>query len=177
MTHVARVLRLDHGAWRWLDSDATVRGAGFVVIGGYLGLAFVRFGWPDFAVRATTRMLLIGFYGWIWLAGASWAAGRLATGTRAPLTDHLRLTGHAHLPLLLVAVFLIVFPVTLNVGYLGLWPALFAGVFWMPAMLVNAVAMASGLSLRRAVLPAVVPYVAWAAVVGRWLWRHVGHLL
>lgn len=177
MRYAARVLRLDQGTWRWLDSAATVRGAGLVVIGAYLVVAFDRFGWPDFAIRATTRTVLVGFYGWMWLAVASWIAVRLATGSRAPIADYVRLTGHAHLPLLLVAVLVMIFPVTLNVEHVSLWPALFSGLFWMPAMVVNAAATPSGLSLRRAALPAVVAYLAWAAVVGRLVWRQIGHLL
>jgi hypothetical protein len=148
-----------------------------MVIGAYLILAFDRFGWPDFAVRATTRTLLIGFYGWIWLAVSSWAAARLASGRPGSPSSYLRLTGHAHLPILLVAALLLVFPVTLNVPSIGLWPALFAGVVWMPAMLANVVSALSGLSLGRAALVAALPYAAWAAVVGRLMVRQVGHLL
>lgn len=177
MTPVARVLRLDRGTWLWLDSDASVRGAGFMVIGTYLILAFGRFGWPDFAVRATTRMLLVGFYGWMGLAVAAWLAVRLAGSKPAPFSDFARLTGHAHLPLLLVAVTLLVFPVTFDVGGVGRWPAIFVALFWMPAMLVNAVATGSGWSRWQAAGPAIVAYVVWAAVVGRWLWRMLGHLM
>lgn len=148
-----------------------------MVIGVYVILAHARFGWPDFALQATTRMLLVGFYGWMWLAAASWAAMRLIEGSRNSLSDHVRLAGHAHLPLLLVAVTLLVFPVTLDVGGVGRWPALFAALFWMPAMLINAVATGAGVSRRHAAAPAIVAYAVWAAVVGRWLWRLLAHLL
>lgn len=118
MMLAARVLRLDQGTWRWLESDASLTGAGIVVIGTYLVLAFDRFGLPDFAVRATTRTLLFGFYGWIWLAASSWAAVRLASGPPGSISSYLRLTGHAHLPILLVAAFLLLFPVTLDMRVL-----------------------------------------------------------
>ncbi len=177
VNQAARVLRLDEGTWRWLDADASVRGAGLVVIGAYLILAFDRFGWPDSAFRATTRTLLVGLYGWLWLAVVPWIVVRMTTTSRAPLSDYMRLTGHAHLPLLLVAILVFVLPVSLGVSGIALWPALFAGVVWMPAMLVNAVATAAGVSRRSAALPALVPYVVWAAVAGRWLWRQIGHLL
>lgn len=175
--HLARSLRIDRGTWRWLDSDASLRGSAAMVAGAYVVLAFDRFGWPDFALRATTRMVLIGFYGWIWLAAASWVAVRLWAGTRPSLADHVRLTGHAHLPMLVVGLLVWVFSVMMNIGGIWQWPALFAGSFWMPAMIVNAVAAASGLSLRRAALPGLVPYAVWAAAVGRYLWLQVAHLL
>lgn len=177
MRMAARMLRLDQGTWRWLESDASLTGAGFIVIGAYLVLAFDRFGWPDFAIRATTRMVLIGFYGWIWLALSSWAAFRLASGAPASPTSYLRLTGHAHLPILLIAAFLLVFPVTLNIAFLGVWAALFAGAVWMPSMLANAVSALSGLSLGRAAFVVALPFAAWAAVVGRIMLLQVGHLL
>jgi hypothetical protein len=172
-----RALRLDPGTWRWLDSDASLTGAALVVIGTYLMLAFDRFGWPDFAIRPTTRAVLIGFYGWIWLAVASWAIVRRASVPSASLSSYLRLTGHAHFPILVVAAFLLVFAVTLNVAFIGRWPTLFAGVVWMPAMLASVVSTLSGLSLGRAALVVALPYAAWVAVVGTHMFRQVEHLL
>ena len=177
MTVAARALRLDEDRWRWLADEATPGGAALVVLGAYLVFAFDRFGWPDFALRPTTRLVLTGFYGWLWLAGASWVVTRIAFAGRTSLTSFVRLTGHAHLPLLLLAAFIQFVSVMLNATNVARWPALFVGAFWVPALLVNAVSAASGLGRGRASLAVGVPYLVWAAVVGRLLWRQLGHLL
>jgi len=67
--------------------------------------------------------------------------------------------------------------VTLNLTAPALWLAVFAGGFWLPAMLVVATKNVASLTLRQATLAGGIPYVAWAAVVGRTLWRQLGHLL
>ena len=172
-----RILRLDRGAWRWLESEASTLGATVLVLGTYAVLAYDRFGWPDFAVRPTTRLVLTGVYGWLWLALASWLIVRLRFATPGGPGSFLRLTGHAHLPLLLVALVIQVAAVILDYTNVARWPAVFAGLFWMPAMLLRAVAESSGLSLRRAAFPALIPYVFWVAIVGRHLWSQLEHLL
>jgi hypothetical protein len=198
----------------WLADDAGPVGAGVIVLGAYLFLAFSRFGWPDFAIRPTTRFMLTGLYGWMWLAASSWLVARMVSGSARMVSGSarvvsgsarvvsgsarvvsgsarvvsgsarmvsgsafLRLTGQAHVPLLFLALFIQLVSVTLSFTDAALWPALFVGVFWMPAQLVHAVAAASGLRLRRAVLVAAGPYLGWAAVVGRHLWGQLGHLL
>lgn len=177
MNGLSRALRLDLGTWRWLESEASLAGAGLVVLGGYLMFALDRFGWPDFSPRATVRLMLTGFYGWMWLGVALWVLVRLASGSFGPLAPFVRLVGHAHLPLLLVAIFIQVVSVMLRLPSLARWPALFAGVFWMPAMLAGAVAASADVRLPRALLIVTVPYLVWVAVVGRILWRQLGHLL
>ncbi|NNC91791.1 MAG: hypothetical protein HKN80_04805 [Acidimicrobiia bacterium] len=176
MSVLARALRLDQEGWRWLTDDAGPVGAALIVLGTYLLLAFSRFGWPDFAIRPTTRFLLVGLYGWMWLAVASWLVARAVSGP-APLSASVRLTGHAHVPLLLLAAFVQLVAVSLDFTNVARWPALFVGAFWMPAQLGHAVAASSGLRLRRAVVVAAGPYVVWAAVVGRHLWSQLAHLL
>ena len=177
MSVPARVLRLDRDRWLWLRDDAGPGGAGAIVLGAYLLLAFSRFGWTDFAIRPTTRFMLTGFYGWLWLAVSAWLVARVASRSRVSLFSVIRLTGHAHVPLLLLAVLIQLVSVALNFTDAAHWPAVFVGSFWLPAQLAQAVATASGLSLRRAVLVAVGPYLLWVAVVGRHLWLQVGHLL
>ena len=177
MTVAARALRLDEPTWRGLSVWATPVGAGLVVLSAYLVFAFDRFGWPDFAVRPTVRLMLTGLYGWIGLAAASWLIARRVFASSGAASMLIRLTGHAHLPLLFVAVFIQVVSVTLDISNMARWPALFAGLFWMPAMLVNALAVSSGLDRPRAALAVAVPYLVWVAVVGRLLWRHLHHLL
>ena len=177
MTTLTRVLQLHEDRWRWLEDRASPAGAAAVVIGSYLVFAFDRFGWPDFAVRPTARLLLTGFYGWVGLAVAGWAIARLGLSVSAPLRDFVRLVGHAHLPLLVVGLLIQVVSVMFAVEGVAMGPALFVAAFWLPALLVAAVAAAADLSYRRAALVVVVPYLVWAGVVGRWVWRLLGHLL
>jgi len=168
---------MDDDRWRWLEDQATPGGAALVVLGAYLVFAFDRFGWPDFAVRPTTRLVLTGFYGWLWLAGASWLVARIAFAGRASLPSFVRLSGHAHLPLLLLAALIQLVSVMLNATNVARWPALFVGAFWLPVLLVNAVSAASNFGRGRASLAVAVPYLVWATVVGRLLLRQLGHLL
>jgi hypothetical protein len=177
VTVAARALRLDQPTWHRLSLMATPAGGGLIVLGAYLMFAFDRFGWPDFALRPTARLMLTGLYGWMALAGASWIIARFVFGFRPSLSVVLRLTGHAHLPLLLVAVLIQLVAVALNRTGLALWPALFSGAFWMPAMLISATRSATELSLRQAMVAAGVPYLAWVVVVGRPLWILLEHLL
>lgn len=177
MTATARVLLLDEDRWRWLADEAKLGGATAMVIGAYLVFAFDRFGWPDFAVRPTARLVVTGVYGWLGLAAGCWAVMRLIGGRSAPLPTLIRLTGHAHLPLLLLAIFIQVVAVMFNLTSVSRWPAFFIALFWFPAQLTHAVAGASGLERGRAAAVAAVPYGVWLAVVGRLLWRQLGHLL
>ncbi len=177
MTAVTRALQLHQDRWRWLEDQASLLGATALVLGSYLVFSFDRFGWPDFALRPTARLLLTGFYGWMWLAFGGWAIARLAFSASAPLRDFVRLTGHAHLALLVIGVFIQVVAVMLAADGVAVWPAVFVATFWMPALLVAAVAAATGLPRRRAALVVAVPYLVWAGVVGRLVWRLLEHLL
>ena len=157
---------------------ATPAGAGLVVLGAYLVFAFDRFGIEGFfEPRATVRMMLTGLYGWLWLIAGTWAIARSTFGSVGPTTRLAPLMGHAHLPLLLLAMFIQFVSVALNLLGIAWWLALFTGVFWLPAMLVSAVATATGLDWRRAVIAVTAPYVAWLLVVGRSLWTQLEHLL
>ena len=55
--------------------------------------------------------------------------------------------------------------------------ALFAGLFWMPALLVAATSQAFAINRRRALAVVVGPYLVWVLVVGRSLHTQIGHLL
>ncbi len=178
MTVAARALRLDGSTWRRLSAMATPAGAGLIVFGTYLVLAFDRFGMQGFfEVRATVRMVLTGFYGWLWLAGATWAIARFLFRYLGAPGQLPSLFGHAHLPLLLLAVFIQFVSITLNVTGIAFWLSLFAGAFWMPAMLISATATSTTLSLRQAAVAAGLPYLGWVLVVGRTLWIQLEHLL
>lgn len=177
MTGAARILRVDESTWRGLSIWATHLGAALVVLFAYLIFAFDRFGWPDSALRPTARFMLTGLYGWIGLTIVAWLIARLLFAASGSPFSMIRLTGHAHLPMLLLAVFIQVMSVTLDITNVARWPALFAGVFWMPAMLVNAVAVSTDLNRPRAAAALAVPYMLWVAVVGWPLWRQLRHLL
>ncbi len=177
VSRIAVALRLDDFRWYWLESEATRLGSSALVLGTFLLLAFNRLGWPDFALRATTRFVLIGLYGWLGLALATWWLVRLAYRRADSLPTLFRLVAHAHLPLLFVAIVMQVTSVSLDIGGLARWPAVFAGVFWMPAMLAAALCAWADLKRHQAVLSAAVPYLVWAATVGRFLWNQLDHLL
>lgn len=177
MKTVLRTLRLDDFRWYWLESESTRVGSSAMVIGTFLLLAFNRLGWPDFAFRATMRFVLIGLYGWLGLSLATFVVVRLVLRRSGPFTTNLRLVAHTHLPLLVVAIVMQVTSVSLDLGGLAHWPAVFAAVFWMPAMLAAALCAWTDLKRSQAVLSTVVPYLVWAATVGRFLWNQLEHLL
>ena len=169
---------MDGSTWRRMATTATPAGAGLIVVGAYLVLAFDRFGLLGlFEVRATVRIILTGLYGWLWLVGATWLIARWVSGLRVSPGTLVPLMGHAHLPLLLIAVFVQFVSVSLDAIGISIWPALFAVGFWMPAMMVAATKTALDLDWGRALLAASLPYVIWLLVVGKTLWRQIGHLL
>lgn len=177
MRRLARSLRLDEGTWKWLDHVATGSGAISVALGAYLILAVDRYGWPVDAPRATVRFVLVGLYGWVWLTVSSFVVVRVAWAVSAPIVGLFRLTGHAHLPLLVLGIVVQVFAVMGGVTGLLVSPALFAGLVWMPAMTASAVRVWGELNLSRAATAVVVPYLVWALIVGRHLWSQLDHLL
>lgn len=178
LTSAARVLRFDAAAWERLTKAGTLAGAGLVVAGAYLVLAFDRFGIQGFVeARATIRLLLTGVYGWLGVSAGSWLIARLAWQRSTSFELVLRLFGHAHLPLLVVAVAIQFVSVTLRLSDVVIWLALFAVLVWMPFQLVAAAEVSLGVSKRHAAAAVAGPYVAWVVIVGRWLETQFGHLL
>lgn len=178
LTSLGRVLRLDLTAWERLAKAGTLAGAVLVVAGTYLLLAFDRFGIQGFVeARATTRMVLTGVYGWLGLSFGSWLTARVVWQVRAPFELVLRLFGHAHLALLVVAVAIQFLSVTLRLSDVVIWLALFAVFVWMPLQLVAAAQVALGLTRGYAMLVLATPFVAWLLIVGRWLETQFSHLL
>lgn len=177
MRTLARALRIDGGTWYWLESEASWAGSIAIMLGAYLILAFDRFGWPDFALGPTAQWMVVGVVGWLWLALAPWLTVAMSDRPVGSLRSVLVLVGHAHLPLLLVAVVIQVVTVNFNVTGVALLPAAFVAVFWMPAMLVGAVSAALELEARRAIALATVPYLLWVALLGRPLWDQLAHLM
>jgi hypothetical protein len=122
-------------------------------------------------------MLLTGFYGWLWLAGAVWVIGRFALAVETPFTVVFRLFGFAHRPLLVVAITIQFVAVVAQILGPGVVVAAFSVVLWLPALLVQATRQAFDLDTRRAVLLVAAPYAMWLLVVGSILNDQLGHLL
>lgn len=178
LTSTARLLRLDADTWRNLASTGSFAGAALVAIGAYALLAFDRFGVQGVTdPRATVRLLLVGFYGWLWLGGAAWLIARFALPSGAAFPVVLRLYGNAHLPIVIVGIAIQIFAIVAQMLGPALVVAGFAFAFWMPAMLVGATRELFGLDTRRAVIVIGGPYLVWVVIVGRWLTTQLGHLL
>ncbi len=172
-----RALRVDRDTWQWLESEATLLGTASLVVFTYLLLAFDRFGWPDYAPRQTVRLTLLGVYGWLGLALSCWAIARIVKRRPVGPLTLVRLAGHAHLPILPIAAMVLIFAVTFDIVGIWRWPALFAGLVWMPAMLTRAVSAGAEVGLREAAVIVTPPYVAWVITVGLHLWNQLAHLL
>ena len=178
MTQVARTLRFDRITWQAYDTQTGLGWSFAVAIGAFAILAFDRFGVQGvIEPRATVRLLLTGFYGWLWLASAAWLIGRFVFRGEARFGTVFRLYGYAHLPLVVLAVAIQVVSVALRLSGPALLLAVFVGLFWMPALLVAATSQAFAIDRRRAVGVAIVPYLIWVLVVGRSLYTQIGHLL
>lgn len=174
----SQLLRADRATWERHAVMARLSSASLVAMGAYAVLAFDRFGLQGlFAPRATIRMLLTGFYGWLWLAAASWVIARLVLSRSAPFPNLFRLYGLAHLPLLIVAITIQFFSIALQMSEPALAVAAFAFVVWMPALLVAAARQAFDLETRRALVVVALPYLVWLLVVGRSLGTQLGHLV
>lgn len=177
VTAVARLLRLDETTWARIDQIGSLRSAAVIAVGAYAMLAFDRFGIQGvFAPRAVARLLLAGFYGWLWLAGASWAFARLTLRSDARPGYVVQLLGQAHLPLLLLGITIQMTSVALRWTGPGGWAAAFVALFWFPALLVAAARMAFGVGTGTAFAVVAGPYALWMLIVGRYLRTQVGHL-
>ena len=150
----------------------------FVAIGAYAILAFNRFGLQGFlAPRAPIRMLLVGLYGWLWLAGAVWLIARTRFRSTVPFGPVFRLIGQAHLPLLMISVTIQALAVSFRLFGPGLWVSVFSALFWMPALLTMAARTAPGITDGEALRIVIAPNLVWLILVGWYLQVQVGHLL
>ena len=178
LTVATRLLRLDGDSWSRLDEDKGLAVAALVAMGAYGVLAYDRFG-PQafFDPRATVRFLLTGFYGWLWLAGAAWAIGRILLSSDASFASVFRLFGYAHLPLLVVAIAIQLVSVLFHVPGPAGMVAIFVVVFWLPASLIAATRTALSVGTRTSFFVVVGPYTVWLLAVARLLQTQLGHLL
>ncbi|MEA2000317.1 MAG: YIP1 family protein [Actinomycetota bacterium] len=178
LTGGAELLRLDRLTWFKYERTGSLASAALVTIGAYAVFAFDRFGFPAlFQPRPSVRLILTGFYGWLWLATAAWAIGRYLLDQDSSFALVVRLYGFAHLPLVVVAVTIQFTSMLLQILGPAMVTALFAAVFWMPALLVAATRQAFDVDTRRAMVLVAGPYAVWLLVVGRTLTTQLGHLL
>lgn len=178
LSRVAQALRLDPAAWERFSRQKTPFSAGVIAMGAYALVAWDRFGFQALvAPRASARVLLIGFYGWLGLAALSRLVGRRLTGRQVDLIDAIRLYGVAHMPLLAVAVAAQAFGVMFELAGPGRVVAGFAATVWLPGQLLAATRALFGVGSSRAAAIVAVPYLAWVGLVGVQLARQIGHLL
>lgn len=178
MTRVVRWLRLDEATWsRWVRT-ATVQSAGLLTVGAYVVFAFDRFGLQGFSEpRGPIRLVLAGFYGWVGLSAATWILATARVNRSTGFRDVFRLFGQAHLPLLLVAIVIQGLSVSLRLQGPALGFAVFALLFWLPALLVVATGELLGVGIARAGRLVAGPYALWLVAIGWFLHNQVGHLL
>lgn len=173
-------LRVAPGRWDGVDVAALERG-GATVAGGWLLLAFARFGIPVVTQpRAPVRFVLVGVYTWLAMAMLVWLLGRLgaAVGRSGPapdLTRSLQFTALAHQPLVVLGSLLLVGQVVPVIWPFTVIAALTLGV-WLPGMLVASMISAFGRFDRSSAGAGALVYLLWAGVAGRYLVARVGHL-
>lgn len=178
MSAVIRLFRLDVPAWERVSRIGTMASAVATAVGAFAFFAFDRFGFQAFiAPRATVRMLLVGFYGWLGLSGLAWLIAKRTRAKNVAFGEVLRIYGYAHLPLLLLGFTIQMVAVVVQVLGPSLLFAQFVILIWLPASLVAATRYVFDVDVRNAVAIIAVPYGLWVLAVGGYLWRQVGHLL
>lgn len=174
----ARWLRFDRLTWARFRVTARFGSAAVIVVGAFSFIAWDRFGFQAVvAPRASFRILLLGLYGWIGLAGLVWLLGRWLVGDDTEWRVVLKLFGIAHVPVVLVAVAAQVSGVLFNFNGPGWIVAVFAVLVWMPGQIVGATRESFDIDSGRAAALCVVPYLVWLSIVGWFAIRQVGHLL
>jgi len=173
-------LRLTPTRWATIGVERPERGAA-TVVGGWLLLAFGRFGLPAVTEpRSLLRFVLVGVYAWLVMALLVWLVGRGArsAGRTRPVPDlarSLQFTGLAHQPAVILGALLLLGQVVP-----AIWPFTIAAILtlavWLPGLLLTAMTSAFGRLDRASAGAAFVAYLAWAALAGRYLLDRVGHL-
>jgi hypothetical protein len=179
MSAALRWLGLDAARWERVGPHSLWSATALVVVSSSL-LALSRFGGlVTVAPRPFVRLVLVGVWGWIWLAASVWLVATIVARSmpRMPLRTAFATIGLAHVPLLAVAVVVLVAAVMLQLLGPGLVTAVFVVAFWFPAALVTGVAHGWGASIARSAAIVAGPYAVWLFVVADHLSRQVGHLL
>ena len=193
MNAVVRAFRLDVASWHRVSQIGTMasaleislksKGAIFAsavatAIGSFAFFAFDRFGFQAFiAPRATTRILLVGLYGWLGLSAATLLLAHRVTSARVSFVEVVRIFGYAHLPLLILGFAIQLVAVVTQVLGPSLIVAIFAFAVWMPASLIAATRYLFEVDVGRSIKIVLPPYAVWALLIGAYLWRQIGHLL
>ena len=179
-----RALRLDEGRWRDVGPASFWPALGIATVASF-AWSLNRFGGALVdEPRSFVRLGLLGIYGWIGLAVAIWAiAAVVADDARAldekpPSVLHsVAVVGLAHMPV--VGLGGVVFIAANLAQVLG--PGYVAAVFvlglWFPAVLVAAAHHSFRLSIGRAALAALIPYLLWLLAIGSHLLGRIQHLL
>ncbi len=178
VTGGSELFRLDRGTWERYHRGVSIAPAVLVAIGAYAVFAFDRFGFTAIVQpRASVRLVLVGFYGWLGLAALAWVIGRFLVDREVSFASLFRLYGFAHLPLAVVAVTIQFTSMLLQILGPASAIAFLVVALWMPWLLIAATRQAFDIETRRAILLIAVPYVVWLMVVGRILNDQLGHLL
>ena len=186
MSDLGRSLRLDSSHWETIRADQLL-GKLIMVVIAYLLLAVNRFGVLGFtAPKAAVRLVLVGVYSWLILAGFLWLVGRYASSSsssdpsgqpRPTLPMAAVAVGTAHAPLLGTAIFIAVVAGFAQLQGPGWIAAIVLVGLWMPALLVQATQAITGLARNQAIALGLGSYLVWLATTGRFLHAQVGHLL
>ncbi len=175
---VLELLKLDSHTWSQV-TNGTVNAGFFAVVGAFMLMTLSRFGGQILdAPRAPLRILLTGIWGWLGLSlGIVLLARRIEAPQRPSFGRVAASTGMAHGSLILLGMTMFAAVGILQLNGPGMVVGLFVLTFWFPAMLVAATSTLFGLRGRRAVVTALVPYLAWIAIVIAPLFRRFAHLL
>lgn len=171
-------LRLN--AWRWDHALLrTTPGPFMIPVAAWVLIGWTRLG--GFVLtepQAFVRFLLIGIYGWLGLGLAMWLVALVVVSEQRPsIWSFFRIAGNGHLPVLTAAFIVAFIAGLLGVAGIGLWISGVMVGLWMPTMLTAGVMHATGLSLARAAVVAIVPQLVWLATVGRRAADQLSHLL
>ncbi len=180
--NVAYGLRLSRQRWDDIEVDELSRPV-MIVVAAWVVLAWGRFGSQAFVgMRAYSRFVLVGVYGWLGLTAVLWLIARRRSRSSEGGDEHdlgirrlLIKVGQAHQPLVagaLILQFLQVAPHSVLNTAIG-----YVMVAWMGPQLVAAVASFERRSILAVVAPTLAAWSLWLATVGWYLEMRLGHLV
>ncbi len=186
MNAVPRILGLDAVKWARVGPGSIWSALTLVTTTSFL-MALNRFGGLIVDTpRSFLRLMLVGVWGWLGLAGAIWLVEGAARtigdgrdgGVSVPsLQMAVAAVGLAHTPVLALGLVILVAAGLLEILGPGFVSAVFVFAFWFPAVLSAATSHTLRLSPVHALLVVLVPYLLWFAIIGRHLLDRVQHLL
>ena len=179
------LLRLGEGRWA-LAMAPWSRSPVVVPIATAVAMAWTRFGGLVFSdIRALVCFILVGVYGWLGLGLLLWLVVLAVRRSRphevpddAVVTPgrFVRISGYAHVPLLITAFGLAFVAGLLDVVFVGIWFLIAGMVLWMPAMVTAGVLHAGAArSPLQAAAIAAGPILLWLLTVGWWMASRLSH--